>query len=92
MSVNNEVIKICNDYFETYLKERNFEKLLQFLNQDFKGIGTGEDEFSKDSYNSMRLFKRDIEQAPSESPVQVSRVRSRCSKHFISHRVLYLRL
>lgn len=66
MSVKNEIIKICNDYFETYLKERNFEKLLQFLSQDFKGIGTGEDEFSKDSYNSMRLFKRDIEQAPSE--------------------------
>ncbi len=66
MSVKNEVIRICNDYFEAYLKDRNFEKLFQFLSQDFKGIGTGEDEFSKDSYNSMRLFKRDIEQAPSE--------------------------
>lgn len=66
MSVKNEVIKACNDYFEVYFKERNFDKLVQFLSQDLKGFGSGEDEFAKDSYNYMRLFKRDIEQAPNE--------------------------
>lgn len=66
MLLKEEVMKTCDEYFEAYLKERNLDKMLEYISPEMKGIGSGEDEFSKESLNSIMLLKRDIEQAPNE--------------------------
>lgn len=66
MSIKEDVIKLCKEYFDIYLKERDFDGTLKYLSPELKGFGSGEDEFAKYNFDMKRLFKRDIEQAPNE--------------------------
>lgn len=66
MMIKDHVEQICKEYFKTYLGNRDFEGLLHFLSLELKGFGSGADEFAKESEALLRLYQRDIKQAPNE--------------------------
>ncbi|MCX7957579.1 MAG: diguanylate cyclase [Deltaproteobacteria bacterium] len=62
---NFEDIKLVfYEYLETYFKERNLEKVKRFFATDFSGFGTGFDEIFSTYEEALRLYKRDMEEAP----------------------------
>lgn len=61
--MENEVKQAYLNYFENYAL-RKWEKTLESFSTSFNMIGTGVDEFSPSTQNSIELFKREFAQAP----------------------------
>lgn len=56
--------KAVQKYFDVYMTERNAEKISEMLMDCFCGIGTGADEFTVNKEEGMKIFRRDIDNAP----------------------------
>ena len=64
-----DIHKAFSDYLTAYFVERNFEKTLSFLSNNFTVVGTGSDEFTTNLVDAKNLFQRDIEQAPNKCEI-----------------------
>ena len=58
-----KVVKAFNDYYSAYCN-RDMEKLKAMFTDSFSGFGSGADEFWAGIEEGLRLYRRDIEQAP----------------------------
>ena len=64
MNQRDELYQATIDYLEAYFLKRDLKKTLRFFDPMVNGCGTGMDEKAYGFDDFIRLFKRDIEQAP----------------------------
>jgi len=56
-----KIFKAFKDFFDSYLIERDFEKTLSFIEDDFYSFGTGGDEVASNKAEFIELLKAELE-------------------------------
>ena len=65
--------QVFADYLDRYFHRRDLEAIVELLAPEMVGAGTGRDEIGYESIDAIRLFVRDIEQAPNRIDYTIHR-------------------
>ena len=72
-NLTTELEQVFADYLDRYFHRRDLEAIVELLAPGMVGAGTGRDEVGYESIDAIRLFARDIEQAPNRIDYTIHR-------------------
>ena len=74
---NNSGYRAFKQFFDTYMLERDYEKTLSFLDEDFYSVGTGGDEVASSKEEFKELLRMELDVLPEPIEYRIKSIRGK---------------